>query len=73
MKLRNLKHIIGGSVLFRARLWAGMNDDMRWHTLDFDGDDPWHDNDDGGPACGQCGAGVNPHDEDECWQCGVEL
>lgn len=28
---------------------------------------------DGWFACPSCGAGTDPHDEDECWHCGSDL
>ena len=43
MKVRTLKRRHDRRTTFKALLWAGMNDEMRWHTLEYDGDDPWDD------------------------------
>lgn len=71
MKLRTLKRRRDARTAARAMLLARYpNLDWQWEECDWDeGDDDSED----GPACGHCGAGVNPHDEDECWHCGMDL
>ena len=60
MKVRMIKRRHDRRTTFKALLWAGMNDDMRWHTLEYDGDDPW-DDDMPGDACLHChGDGMDP-------------
>lgn len=62
MKVRTLKRRHDRRTTFKALLWAGMNDDMRWHTLEYDGDDPWDDDQDD-THCFDCG---ELHDMCEC-------
>lgn len=68
MKLRTIKRQHDARTTFRALLWAGHSWWNGWEDWD-EGDDDSED----GPSCGHCGAGVNPHDEDECWLCGEAI
>ena len=68
MKVRMIKRRHDRRTTFKALLWAGMNDEMRWHTLEYDGDDPWDDDmpDDVRLHCH--GDGMDP-DRDYLLQC----
>ena len=46
--------------------------DLRAEMAEWDDADEWPD-EDGGPTCGHCGAGLLPLEDGECWHCGDEL
>ncbi len=72
MKLRTIKRRHDARTVWAALVLASYENfysDSFWHE-----DEPWDEEDYAGcTACASCGAGVNPHDEDECWLCGAEI
>lgn len=71
MNLRTIKRRHDARTVRHALLLAFYEDtysDSCWNE-----EDDWEEDYAGCTACASCGAGVNPHDEDECWLCGAEL
>lgn len=70
MKLRHIKRRHDARTVHQAK-W------MRDFIMSVVSDpyfEEWDEEDYAGcTACASCGAGVNPHDEDECWLCGAEI
>ena len=71
MNLRRIKRRHDARTVRRATLLACYSD---LYSDEFWREEDWPEEDYAGcTACATCGAGVNPHDEDECWLCGAEL
>ena len=74
MKVRTLKRRHDARTLHRWRFLADLRAEMMIEDWQWEPCEDWEDDDScDGPACGHCGAGVNPHDEDDCWYCGADL
>jgi hypothetical protein len=70
VKLRHIKRRHDARTLRWARLYKTFG--FWWQEDDGLSECPEEDYA-GCTACSSCGAGVNPHDEDECWLCGEEI
>ena len=72
-QLSVIRRLLAADAERAAGGWRLADDDDLRDFFGVEAEDDWSDDEDGGPTCGHCGAGLLPREDGECWHCGDEL